>query len=78
MPKLKLTSPCSVYNCDKISNNFRCLSEKAIEKVTIKENILIYNQVNLCIETKYYYIILTNFIIVIIIIRHYYKSIFDI
>ena len=32
MLKPKLTGPCSVYNCDKNSNNFRCLSEKNYRK----------------------------------------------
>ncbi|CAJ0831879.1 186_t:CDS:2 [Entrophospora sp. SA101] len=39
MPKPKLTGPCSIHNCDKNSNNFRCLSDRAIEKATTKGNL---------------------------------------
>ncbi|CAJ0825461.1 12181_t:CDS:2 [Entrophospora sp. SA101] len=42
MPKSKLTSPCSIHNCDKNSNNFRCLSDRAIEKATTKGNLQRY------------------------------------
>lgn len=42
MPNSKLTGPCSIHNCDKNSNNFRCLSDRAIEKATTKGNLRRY------------------------------------
>ncbi|CAJ0925510.1 16790_t:CDS:2 [Entrophospora sp. SA101] len=42
MPKSKLTGPCFIHNCYKNSNNFRCLSDRAIEKATYKGNLQRY------------------------------------
>nr|CAG8641355.1 11079_t:CDS:2 [Entrophospora candida] len=50
MPKSRLTGPFSIHNCDKNSNNFRCLSDKAIEKATTKGNLqdILINKVKSC------------------------------
>ncbi|CAG8618886.1 15924_t:CDS:2, partial [Dentiscutata erythropus] len=43
MPKSKINhGPCSIYNCDKSSKDFRCLSSLAIKKASIKGNLRSY------------------------------------
>ncbi|CAG8455052.1 21251_t:CDS:2 [Dentiscutata erythropus] len=43
MPKSKINhGPCSIYNCDKSSNDFRCLSNLAIRKASAKGNLRLY------------------------------------
>ncbi|CAG8812734.1 23296_t:CDS:1, partial [Gigaspora rosea] len=43
MPKQKINhGPCSVYNCVKSSNDFRCLTNLAIRKASTKGNLQLY------------------------------------
>ncbi|RIB02682.1 hypothetical protein C2G38_2149885 [Gigaspora rosea] len=43
MPKSKINhGPCSIYNCNKSSNDFRCLSNLAIRKASAKGNLRLY------------------------------------
>ncbi|CAG8482014.1 hypothetical protein C2G38_2207238 [Gigaspora rosea] len=43
MPKNKINhGPFSIYNCDKSSNDFRCLSNLAIRKASAKGNLRLY------------------------------------
>ncbi|CAG8820556.1 46050_t:CDS:1, partial [Gigaspora margarita] len=43
MPKSKINhGPYSIYNCDKSSNDFRCLSNLAIRKAFAKGNLHFY------------------------------------